>query len=291
MVFSVFQGIDNQAVWFIQSFENPLVTLFFQGITLLGNPATWFILGILLYWTGREKASFQFLTVALFAMLAAGVLKIIFDRPRPSSEEFKLIFKDFHSQYSFPSGHATTIAAYFVFLKNKLTQNNRIIFGVLVLLVMISRLYVGAHFLTDVLAGLLLGVFIGWFAKFFFRELKTYHVRLTHMREEVFFIATLAVAFVALFFLVDLKILAIFLGYYAGFFLFKELALKQSPLPKLQLVAKLGAGLVGTAILAIPPYLEEGLIEPQLAFMLMFLAGFWTSFLFPFLFEKFGLRG
>lgn len=97
--------------------------------------------------------------------LSAGlnqVLKRIVQRPRPT--EFRLIDE---SGYSFPSGHSMVSAAFYGLLiyiiykkiKNKVLKNFLITLLVLLILCIgISRIYLGVHYTSDVLAGFLISI-------------------------------------------------------------------------------------------------------------------------------------
>ncbi len=92
--------------------------------------------------------------------LLNALLKLAFHRPRP---ELAFVHLD---TYSFPSGHAAGSAAIYtlvaVLLGRLLRRRGRTLLGLgtlaLVLVVAFSRLYLGAHYLSDVLAGLALGL-------------------------------------------------------------------------------------------------------------------------------------
>ena len=93
------------------------------------------------------------LTIAIINI----VLKNFFLRPRPN--EFRLIEE---TGYSFPSGHAMASTAFYGLLiyivhekiKNKILGNTICIMLVLlILLISISRIYVGVHYTSDVIAG------------------------------------------------------------------------------------------------------------------------------------------
>ena len=101
------------------------------------------------------------LNLALSGLLNQ-VLKKIVQRPRP--EEYRLIDE---SGYSFPSGHSMVSAAVYGFLiylifkhvKNKKLKRVLIPFLViLIILIGVSRIYLGVHYTSDVLAGFLISI-------------------------------------------------------------------------------------------------------------------------------------
>lgn len=90
------------------------------------------------------------------------LLKRILQRPRP--EEFRIINE---SGYSFPSGHSMISMAFYGFLiyliykkvKNKYLKWTLItILGTLIISIGISRIYLGVHYTSDVLAGFLIAI-------------------------------------------------------------------------------------------------------------------------------------
>lgn len=90
------------------------------------------------------------------------ILKRILQRPRP--EEFRIINEN---GYSFPSGHSMVSMAFYGFLiyliytnvKNKYLKWSLIsILGVLIISIGISRIYLGVHYTSDVLAGFLIAI-------------------------------------------------------------------------------------------------------------------------------------
>lgn len=103
--------------------------------------------------------------ICLNLALSAGLnqlLKHIVQRPRPT--EYRLIDE---SGYSFPSGHSMVSAAFYGFLiylifknvKNKYIKSISItLLSLLVCLIGISRIYLGVHYTSDVLAGFLISI-------------------------------------------------------------------------------------------------------------------------------------
>lgn len=132
-------------------------------VTTLGY--YWFVLPLLvvatvLFYLKRRRISAVLLPVAtLGGIVLTTVLKTVFERARPDLFESGYTA----SSYSFPSGHATIAAGFYgtltLLLAFRLTGLKRwavVVFGVLlVLLIGFSRLYLGVHYPTDVLAGYL----------------------------------------------------------------------------------------------------------------------------------------
>jgi undecaprenyl-diphosphatase len=104
--------------------------------------------------------------IHLFAVLAVGILvcnflKVLFSRPRPDIEHMVFV-----ASYSFPSGHAMLSTSVYltlaILLVHMETRRHIKIFllsvaVLMTLLVGLSRIYLGVHYLTDVLAGWLAG--------------------------------------------------------------------------------------------------------------------------------------
>ena len=264
---------------FLQSFTNPLLDIFFQLITYFGHPLIWFVLAAWLFWLGKEKKSFMLMTVLLFSSFISGALKQIFARPRPTG----LIALDDLNGYSFPSGHSTlagTIAGYTYFSKWMNKQTKYIVI-LLTLLTGISRLYLGVHFLTDVLAGLLIGTIIGWLISKYEPILTNASFHISKLRED-----SILVIFFTIIIIIDLIIPEEYygayaiLGYFIGYLAFKQttlnknLALKQ---PK-QIATNFIGGTIILGILGTSAYyLTTGLIRQ----ILFFTSGIFITLIWP----------
>jgi membrane-associated phospholipid phosphatase len=152
------------ARWLHEHASHPLVRAF-DVVTLAGNAA---VLGVIVLAVAivllRRGLSNEAVVIAL-ALGGAGVvnalLKLVFHRPRPELSFVHL------GTYSFPSGHAAASAATFTTMAYLLARRCRSKpAGMLVAaaavggiaLVGFSRLYLGAHYLSDVLAGISFGV-------------------------------------------------------------------------------------------------------------------------------------
>jgi membrane-associated phospholipid phosphatase len=266
----------------LQSFQPDWLVLLFQGITQLGNPVFWLLLAAFLYWQGNEMKSFFLVNAIAFASVAVGLLKPLIARPRP--EGVKLLVQDFYSNYSMPSGHATLIAAMFGHFQKLVKKNFLIILFVLMLLVAFSRVYLGAHYLSDVLVGLLLGYVIGFGNFKLKKRFKEYAFKLTRVQEEFIVVGLVILALIALALVAVLPLTATLLGYYIGFFLFRESGIKIKKLHGQKLMVKLVLGfLVLAGLLAAATLLE---LTETLVFVLYLVSGLWISFIYPAAFEK-----
>jgi undecaprenyl-diphosphatase len=117
-----------------------------------------------LFWVTQHRYSVLLLWVAaLGGGVLNTVLKLVFDRPRPQVFEWRAHYAGLSS---FPSGHATlSMVAYitlaYLIIRLAPTLWMRLlalsVAGVVVLLIGLSRLYLGVHYPSDVLAGYAVG--------------------------------------------------------------------------------------------------------------------------------------
>lgn len=157
-------SFDNTIIHVIYSLRSPIMTSVMEFITFFGSGtfltiASIVIIGFLFKY--HRKDSYLFSCIFIFGVLLNTFLKDFFKRPRP---DFLPLIHE--SSYSFPSGHAMnsfvlyTCLAYFVFrrMENRVLGYSLIIAtGVLILLIGISRVYLGVHYPSDVIAGYFAG--------------------------------------------------------------------------------------------------------------------------------------
>ncbi|PKO76546.1 MAG: PA-phosphatase [Betaproteobacteria bacterium HGW-Betaproteobacteria-15] len=115
---------------------------------------------LLLWWSGLGHAITGLLVSVLGASLFGHLAKLAFQRPRPLEAVLA------ETSYAFPSGHATVAVAFYAFvgyllirLSHTWTARVRLFFAtaLLVLLIGLSRILLGVHYLSDVWAGFLVG--------------------------------------------------------------------------------------------------------------------------------------
>ena len=139
------------------------VTPIAKGITQLGGAI--FLIGLsitLAIIIKNKKIGILIWVNIAISTLLNQILKFIIQRPRPT--EFRIIDE---RGYSFPSGHSMISATFYGFLiyliyknvKNKYLKYSLIIMLViLILLIGTSRIYLGVHYTSDVLAGFLIAI-------------------------------------------------------------------------------------------------------------------------------------
>jgi membrane-associated phospholipid phosphatase len=150
---------------FLNPFHQYFLDLFFIGFTYLGDGIFTVAVIIFLMVLRRWPQAWELLIGFLLSALLAQVLKNLFSMPRPwevfNHGEYLYFIKDItHRGFSsFPSGHSTTVFTLVtmlaIFEKNKRTNVFYLLGAVAV---GYSRIYLGQHFLTDVLMGSFLGV-------------------------------------------------------------------------------------------------------------------------------------
>lgn len=148
---------------FIHSFKSSFLTNVFKTITFFGSGPFLIVVSIFLFFLFKNKKYGVFSLLNLgFIVFLNQVLKLLFSRPRPS--EWMMIFE---SGYSFPSGHAMVSMAFYgmiIFLiwRTNLKESYKklwtIILGILVILIGISRVYLGVHYASDIVAGFMLSL-------------------------------------------------------------------------------------------------------------------------------------
>jgi membrane-associated phospholipid phosphatase len=167
--------VDNTAQHWITSHSNQSAKLFMRNVSRFGDWPEHLGLGLLLlaiaWWRGSKKWTRIFVSMLIAFALAgsiARVTKIATGRARPSVKtEIVWNGPQFSSRFNaFPSGHTAASTAFFgilFFVSLRL--------GLLCLpipaLIAFSRMYVAAHYLSDVVGGGIVGVFSAFLVAIF----------------------------------------------------------------------------------------------------------------------------
>ena len=154
--------VDSFIYGSIESLINKKTTSIVKVLTYFGS-AYPFILLIVLSLFLKDKKYFKYLSINLILITVLNItMKSLFARPRPL--DISLVEE---TGYSFPSGHSLTSMAFYGLLIYLITTSNlskklkiilNIILSLLILIVGLSRIYLGVHYFTDVIGGFLLAI-------------------------------------------------------------------------------------------------------------------------------------
>lgn len=144
----------------IQSIANPFLDGLFQFITMFGEEAILIPLIAVIYWAFNKRMGEFIAYASLTSVLVNGAIKDIFKAKRPIGEPgIRSLRVETATGYSFPSGHTQGTASFWsaiaIYLKNNYMYG---ISGLIIVLVAISRLYLGVHYPKDVLFGAIFGI-------------------------------------------------------------------------------------------------------------------------------------
>ena len=160
---------EIKLIEFLQAGRNQFFDTSFQLISMIGSVLGVIALSLVLLFF-RRKLAFWYLLSYGFVYVVVNALKHFIERPRPFNVTDTILnLGDSVTGFAFPSGHAACATAIAIFLgyflwqffKKKSTRVCRVIScAIYVGLVCLSRMYLGKHYLTDVLAGVVISAII-----------------------------------------------------------------------------------------------------------------------------------
>lgn len=160
------KAIDDKLINFVKKLHNPVLNRIMLAMTFLGDQGKiWFlILALIIYFKRSLYIGVSFFSaLAVSWILAEVIIKRIVARVRPCHkiDEENLILKKIPKFYSFPSSHAATSFAMctvsFMLCGTWLT----VVMFIIALGISLSRFYLQAHYMTDVVCGIAVGIIIG----------------------------------------------------------------------------------------------------------------------------------
>lgn len=169
MIQPFWQPLDEQISRWVHSNAHPVLDQTMLSITHGGDPLPLFtmtlVFALLLLWRYEQRrVAITYALAAFTSFILNAWLKTVFDRSRPQLwQQIIPLPRD----ASFPSGHAMIsmtvygLAAWF--LAEHFTQWRKTILlglGLFILLIGSSRVYLGVHWPSDVLAGFIVGFII-----------------------------------------------------------------------------------------------------------------------------------
>ena len=165
---SVVQEIDDWVWELAVEWENEFLVTIGEALDFLGS--TWVLApvmigtGIALAWLRRWPQLVAWVGAMVVSQALIGPMKTLYGRPRPPLPLVET------TSFSFPSGHALATAAVVVALVGVWTspgpirKNLTLLAGMVAVLMALSRVYLRAHWLSDVLAGASIGAAVSLIA-------------------------------------------------------------------------------------------------------------------------------
>ncbi len=162
-----FTNIDDSVHNFVMRFYSEMTTKFMKVFTFLGSTPFIILLCVLVFviliYKKQKEYAYKCVGILVISTLINNIVKVIVRRPRP---EYITVVEN---TFSYPSGHtmaSVTLYGFLIYfiLKSKISKTYKIIFsvilGIIPVLVGISRIYLGAHYFSDVFGGALLSIML-----------------------------------------------------------------------------------------------------------------------------------
>ncbi len=273
-----------------------IVDYIFKFFTFLGDENFYFLTLPFLYWCIDRNFSFKVAVIFLAANITNEILKVVFHNPRPNIELLSDNIKALRISvepggYGFPSGHVMNSFVFFsAFAHHFKKVWVWIVCLLIAFLISFSRLYLGTHYLGDVLGGIVFAIpFIVLVLVGIFNDRKF----LTDFNKILLVLFFFVLPFVITIFLTNsgneniLKSYGVLCGLSLGIGLSGKIDYKVWSKFPLQ-VLKLAIGIAGIALLRFGLKYLFDLISTNIYFDFVryYLIGFWAIFGAPFIFSK-----
>jgi len=286
--------MQEQMLLFFRDIANPVLDMAAEAITMLGEQYFFILVISFLFWNISKREGFKLATAFIYSSVINSILKISFHTPRPFEKLDYISGKRVETAtgYSFPSGHTQGSTTFFITLAQIIRKRWFTIVSIaVVLLIGITRIYLGVHWPVDVLGGIVFGVIISFV---FCTIIDNYYDDNVKLRRIFFRIQSTIVVLAAALFVIDLvylkgsmkivdffKIAGISTGAVYGFFAEERMVdFSAEDAGKILKVVRYLIGLVFT--IAIMAGLKIVLPEHYLADFLRYgLIGLWITFLWP----------
>jgi len=154
--------MDLDIVKALQTLRNPIFDWFFYIVTQIGDQYAFIAIAVIIYWTISKKFAHRFVFTFMISAIVNTAFKEIIKRDRPYIASSDVYTKPSWETtgYSFPSGHAQAagVYGYASYDAAKKTGKKWLWYVGIFLLIFIplSRIYLGQHYLSDVIVGVLL---------------------------------------------------------------------------------------------------------------------------------------
>jgi membrane-associated phospholipid phosphatase len=140
----------------LQELLTPLFEPLFLLITFTGSAVFLLALAVIVLWLWDKRVGFLLAIVVLSSAALNALLKDLFGMPRPSPE----LHRTYAEGNGFPSGHAQQSTAFWATVAQLFGRTWTVVSALLITFVALSRVYLGVHFVGDVLGGAAFGILV-----------------------------------------------------------------------------------------------------------------------------------
>ncbi len=216
--YHIFNEADAAAIQFVKSIRTTSLNIAMTVVTGFGSELALMAMVCIIFWLGHTAEFVTFLLMLLFGNAVNSHLKEFFELSRPQSHEIARIGEA--EGYGYPSGHSL-IGMLYAWLIYSFTPKYWIVCLLAALLMAFSRVYLGVHYFSDTVGGLIFGAGVVVGATGIYTHIRD----LTNLRETVHRLAALrivlalALSFLYLIIAWGLPEASRYSGFLAGFFI------------------------------------------------------------------------
>ena len=258
---------------FFQSMANPFLDKLFLYISYVITDIPLVLILCFVYWCINKEKGLKIGFVLLNSMMINFIVKDIFKVDRPYVKNPQITNKDlkYGYGYSFPSNHSQMASGLaFSFYRTFKNMKGFAVGIILMLLVGLSRIYLGVHSILDVITGLVIGGILVWI-------LGIAIDRICESKKYWLGYIFLILGFIGIFFFGDddsLKITMVYFGFLTGLIAEGKYIGYKIPTDKILKMVNFIVGVIGVALIYI-------LLSGWLKYLII---GFWVSLGAPIVF-------
>ena len=166
-------GFELEFLKWLEGLRTGFLNTVFEGITMLGEETLIILLVVALWFAIDKKLAQQVFFVTVTSLSVNGIIKNFAQVPRPFTKGISCVRVDTATGYAFPSGHTQGFATWSSYFAAKFKKAwLSILAAILIAAVGFSRLYLGAHYPSDVIVGVALGAAIAVLGNYLFAKVK-----------------------------------------------------------------------------------------------------------------------